>query len=209
MKKKRIFVTCLTIVVLTLALTLTASAASKKKKAVNAYKKFLSKSTITIQNPKTKVKTKKLKFAVVYLDNDNIPELIIDRTSTLAKMPWGAPAFSPNCYLIYKYTGKVKQIAHANSNFAINTYFKGKSIFVQSGFIDDGNGKKTFNTYNHITGSKLTQIASQVGDKYLVNNKEATKADYEKEIKKYTGGASPTSIKYYKNTASNRKKKIK
>lgn len=211
MKKKYTLFTCLFIFMLVLSLPLTASAASNKKKAVKAYKKFLSKSTITLTRPsKTKVNSKKIKFATAYLDGDNIPELIIDRTATLAKMPWGSPQFSPNAYAVFTYKkGKVKQIGYANSNYQVTQYYKNKGIFKQTGttYIDEG--KVQAETFYKINGNKSTNFATREGASYFLNGTSVDKNTFDAGINSYTGGASPTALKFYKNTKSNRNKKIK
>lgn len=56
-----------------------AEAVSTKKKALKAYSKMLSKKTIK-RTGHTTMKTKDCKFAIAYIDNNSVPELIVLNT---------------------------------------------------------------------------------------------------------------------------------
>ena len=71
---------CLVAIVFAVILTVNstqAQAASTRTKALNAYNKLLSQKSLKWSG-KTKVSTNKCKFAVIYVDNDSVPELFVD-----------------------------------------------------------------------------------------------------------------------------------
>ena len=92
------------------------NAASKRTKALTAYQKKLKK-----------LDSKIYKFALVYLDKDSIPELLI------------TPDFSVHAVAgeVYTYTGgKLKQLKYAGSDYGRLIYSKKKSVVSNSAWIN-------------------------------------------------------------------------
>lgn len=201
-KKSGITMLLLLLVMLfTLSITVTASAASYKTKAIKAYKTFLAKSKIRVNNGygNESLSTSKLKFALVYLDNDTIPELI---AYDLHGGTWYR-------HFIFAYKkGKVKQISQMNSNYFAVKYYKKKGVLC----CQQCDGKNEY-YYVRVKGTKRTDILYKRGSKYYkcvgYNRKSVTKSKFNSLLKKYVGSTKTTKIRYYKNTAANRKKYLK
>ena len=116
--KQRILVATLTLCMLftLFAPAANVNAASKRTKALTAYQKKLKK-----------LDSKIYKFALVYLDKDSIPELLI------------TPDFSVHAVAgeVYTYTGgKLKQLKYAGSDYGRLIYSKKKSVVSNSALMD-------------------------------------------------------------------------
>ena len=132
------------------------NAASKRTKALTAYQKKLKK-----------LDSKIYKFALVYLDKDSIPELLI------------TPDFSVHAVAgeVYTYTGgKLKQLKYAGSDYGRLIYSKKKSVVSNSAWIN---------------GTKLKKFEEAYLPKtlYKINGKKVSKkkfnSEYKKMVKKY------------------------
>ena len=139
--KQRILVATLTLCMLftLFAPAANVNAASKRTKALTAYQKKLKK-----------LDSKIYKFALVYLDKDSIPELLI------------TPDFSVHAVAgeVYTYTGgKLKQLKYAGSDYGRLIYSKKKSVVSNSAWINGYGAVSTFYRFNKKgKGTKLKKF---------------------------------------------------
>lgn len=148
------------------------NAASKRTKALNAYQKKL-----------TRLDSRYNKFALIYLDKDSIPELLI------------TPDFSVHAVAgeVYTYTGdKLKQLKYAGSDYGRLIYSKKKSVVSNSAWINGYGAVSTFYRFNKKgKGTKLKTFeeASLPKTLYKINGKKVSKkkfnSEYKKMVKKY------------------------
>ena len=105
MKKKTRITILLTTLLLLFAFAMPASAASTKSKALKAYKKLLAQKEITFVDrwhTKASFPTSKMKFALVYLDNNTVPELVIDNLDNIPIMWYGEIGFKATRCIQFK-----------------------------------------------------------------------------------------------------------
>ena len=218
MKKKTRITILLTTLLLLFAFAMPASAASTKSKALKAYKKLLAQKEITFVDrwhTKASFPTSKMKFALVYLDNNTVPELVIDNLDNIPIMWYGEIGFSDFGNAVFTYKGgKLKQLDVYNSNWRFTKVYKKKGVF----YSNNTHHKKEA-IYYYIKGTKTIDIGSfengkyynRENGKYYKNGaiKPIKKSAFQKLLKKYVGSTKATKIKYYKNTAANRKKYLK
>ena len=148
------------------------NAASKRTKALTAYQKKL-----------TSLDSRYNKFALIYLDKDSIPELLI------------TPDFSVHAVAgeVYTYTGsKLKQLKYAGSDYGRLIYSKKKSVVSNSAWINGYGAVSTFYRFNKKgKGTKLKTFeeASLPKTLYKINGKKVSKkkfnSEYKKMVKKY------------------------
>lgn len=148
------------------------NAASKRTKALTAYQKKL-----------TSLDSRYNKFALIYLNKDSIPELLI------------TPDFSVHAVAgeVYTYTGgKLKQLKYAGSDYGRLIYSKKKSVVSNSAWINGYGAISTFYRFNKKgKGTKLKTFeeASLPKTLYKINGKKVSKkkfnSEYKKMIKKY------------------------
>ena len=148
------------------------NAASKRTKALTAYQKKL-----------TSLDSRYNKFALIYLDKDSIPELLI------------TPDFSVHAVAgeVYTYTGsKLKQLKYAGSDYGRLIYSKKKSVVSNSAWINGYGAVSTFYRFNKKgRGTKLKTFeeASLPKTLYKINGKKVSKkkfnSEYKKMVKKY------------------------
>ena len=115
------------------------NAASKRTKALKAYQKKL-----------TSLDSRYNKFALIYLNKDSIPELLI------------TPDFSVHAVAgeVYTYTGgKLKQLKYAGSDYGRLIYSKKKSVVSNSAWINGYGAVSTFYRFNKKgKGTKLKKF---------------------------------------------------
>ena len=148
------------------------NAASTRTKALVAYQKKLKKLDSRIYQ-----------FALVYLNNDSIPELLI------------TPDFGAHVTIgeVYMYTGgKLKQLKYAGSDYGRLVYSKRKSVVSNSGWINGYGAISTFYRFNKKgKRTKLKKFEEAYLPKidYKINGKKVSKkkyyAEYKKMVKKY------------------------
>ena len=148
------------------------NAASKRTKALTAYQKKL-----------TSLDSRYNKFALIYLNKDSIPELLI------------TPDFSVHAVAgeVYTYTGsKLKQLKYAGSDYGRLIYSKKKSVVSNSAWINGYGAVSTFYRFNKKgKGTKLKTFeeASLPKTLYKINGKKVSKkkfnSEYKKMVKKY------------------------
>lgn len=153
--------------VLCFSVAVPSQAASKRTKALTAYQK-----KITKLNPKI------YKFALVYLDKDSVPELLITPT-------YGAHVSMGE---VYTYTGgKVKNLKYAGSDFGAFIYSRKKSVTCNSAWINGYGEVSTFYRFSK-TGkrTKLKRFDAIMNPttSFKINGKKVSKKKYNSEYKK-------------------------
>ena len=148
------------------------NAASKRTKALTAYQKKLNH-----------LDPRQNKFALIYLDKDSIPELLI------------TPDFSVHAVAgeVYTYTGgKLKQLKYAGSDYGRLIYSKKKSVVSNSAWINGYGAVSTFYRFNKKgkrTKLKKFEEAYLPKTLYKINGKKVSKkkfnSEYKKMVKKY------------------------
>ena len=142
------------------------NAASKRTKALTAYQKKLKK-----------LDSKIYKFALVYLDKDSIPELVITSKESTHAI-YGE---------IYTYNnGKLKNLKYG-SDFCQFIYSPKKSAACNSSRINGYGAVSTFYRFSKTGKStKLKRFDAIVNPKtsYKINNKKVSKKKYYAEYKK-------------------------
>lgn len=187
-------------------------AASNKTKALRAYRKLLSQTTIK-RDAYTTFKTKDCRFALAYIDNNSIPELIVYCSSTSHIECKGA---------LYTYRkGKLQYVCKLMLDtrkrlgyypktgwFVDNTTYQGygtdEFYKLKSGKVKDDveyfrsveyNGKNyTATGFSIVTNGKYQEVSATVFNRSLRYN---------------TNNKSFKTFKFYKNTKSNRTKYLK
>ncbi len=166
---QRILVSTLTLCMLftLFAPAANVNAASKRTKALTAYQKKLKK-----------LDSKIYKFALVYLDKDSIPELVITSKESTHAI-YGE---------IYTYNnGKLKNLKYAGSDFGQFIYSPKKSVACNSSWINGYGAVSTFYRFSKTGKStKLKRFDAIVNPKtsYKINNKKVSKKKYYAEYKK-------------------------
>lgn len=186
-----------------------ASALTQKQSAMKAYKTFLAKSKISWGT--VSVKASKCKFAVAYIDNNSVPELIVYSPE---------PSQAAGYARLYTYSSKkVKLVSSlrgatvgSNSSYVFN-YYKKKGIFVDTSFSAGSEGYH----YTKLSGTKATRKVTS-GYSYLTGkwsyrndstNKAITKTKFNSLLKSLKGSASKTKAAFHSNTSANRTKYLK
>lgn len=200
--------------VLCASMPVPANAASAKSKAMKAYKKFLAGSAVRWSDSSTKKDTvlSKCTFALVYVDNNSVPELILGCGRN-------ANSHAQGYYKMYTYkNGKVTPVMNLMDGFA---YYKKKGVCCA--FHSGTGGYETY-YYKYSSGKSNGKLISvdrtpvsltDPGWRYynMKNNmlgSEISKASFNRQLKKLVGSSKKiTKIKYYNNTAANRKKLLK
>lgn len=172
--KQRILVATLTLCMLFTLFTPAANvnAASKRTKALTAYQKKL-----------TSLDSRYNKFALIYLNKDSIPELLITPKETVHI------ATSD----VYVYTGgKLKKLKYAGSDFGRLVYSRKKSVVCNSGWINGYGAVATF--YRFKKNGKKTKLKKfeEIANPtalFKINGKKVSKkkfnSEYKKMVKKY------------------------
>ena len=177
-------------------------AAPAKKKAVKAYKEFLAKEKIS-WDENWEVPADECKFAIVYIDKDDVPELVLYNNST-------APAGGFGRIFTYK-NGKVKRVGAVDIDGGKFYYYKKKGVFI-SCYVNGG----VFDNYRKIANGKIVhklQKGKEIFDNktryYNSNKKEISKSVFNRQLKKLVGSKKKSSARFYLNTAANRKRKCR
>lgn len=213
LKKKRSLKLILMLTVLLtllLACGMTSQAASAKSKAMKAYKTMMAKTYIYKDN--WQMKTKNCYFAIAYIDNNSVPELIVYNNKDIPHMGGYG--------MLYTYrNGKVQYVTSMTLDEKSTLgYYRKKGIltdaYAQQGrkgvsFMKLKNGTVTsvlYKGYYH-NGKKWK------ADEYLKYSSSKvttlTKSKFNKALKSYVGSRDLTKFKFYKNTSKNRKKYLK
>lgn len=182
-------------------------AASQKSKAIAAYKKLLTQKTVTFDGNR-KITMKNCKFALAYVDNNSVPELLLDTTSK----------GNGYRYKVYTYSGGKAKIAYESVNPI--RYYPKKGIVAE---VMSGEYSITIYAKMNVDKSKRVHLLSKESFKvdgkvlgtdyregsYLTQFKNITKAAFNSQLKKLVGTAKLTAPSYKTNTAANRSKYLK
>lgn len=174
-----------------------ANAAGRTKgKAVKAYCELLKKSKIGSSG--YKAASKSCEFALAYLDNDSIPELIVRDKSV--GVGW-----------VYAYrSGRAKLSEEVVlRNFY---YYKKAGIYLVSGYGFNWGGEfyykfsKGKSTLQYEKNDNFFDGVSYMKGK---NRIRITKTEYNRRVKKLIGSRKKIAVKFYKNTKANRIKYLR
>ena len=214
-KLKRVLLVTLAVAMLVPMPAQTGLAATQKQKALNAYKKWLAKDIVLVDDKGGSYlgdhgkanyyykgsKSSDLRFSLIYVDNDNIPELAV-YDSYLLK----------GCILTYK-KGKIVRFG---SSYVPTHYYKKKGTlkFTDRRVTDYGYEivSKVSGKYKEVLSNykaKKNSGARYYDESKTKNRVEINKKAFLSSMKKYTKNAKATKIKYYKNTKANRNKRLK
>lgn len=178
--------------------SLTSDAASQKTKALKEYNRLLSQKKLKWSG-NLKVKSSKLKFSLIYVDKDSVPELFIDGTSAGTTHVSGA-------YKLYTYrNGKLYDVGTYRDSFG---YYKKKGVFVSKTYLHG-----EYEAYHKL--SKGEDVIRLRSEKYYTtqyfdgNENQISKASYKKQLKKLTGKKKASAPVCVNNTSANRKKLLK
>ncbi len=208
-KATRMFFAGFLLCVCILAVSSPASAATQKAKALKAYAEFLSEKKIALttifgeDNASAKFKTAGMKFAIIYLNRDSIPELVVDNTANIT-----GNYYSPFGTAVFTWVdGEVQQVCIQDTNYKLLKYYKKKGVLTLASRVKS---KLTVTAY--MDDDEQTAIAVKYktkfyGPEYLSGvKKKISKAKYRRLIKKVVGSRKATTIKYRDNTEANRTK---
>lgn len=218
MKQKKVLkiLTVLLFMILLVCMnSFTVEAASKKEKALKAYNKMLSQSSFkvnisTMTGEKTKCikyKTANCSFAVLYIDNDSVPELIVKNLRD------GYHAIGYGAIFTYK-NGKIKQVDALSLNNSFK-YYKKKGVFIDNysvvgyswnSYIKLSNGKAKFIVG---TGKNIANPGSKKTEYVDANGKTISKSTFNKILKKHVKSSKALKVKFISNTTENRGKHLK
>lgn len=133
-----------------------------------------------------------LKFALIYLDKDSVPELVVS---------------DGKIYTYKKASGMV--LLQDDYEFDYQKYYKKKGV-IYSDIIPGAVMDYDVGYYQRVKGKKLATIVSfnhfRSGKWEYFNSKykKINKNQFKSLIKKYAGSRKLTKIKYYQNTPANR-----
>jgi hypothetical protein len=190
---------------------LNAQAASQKTKALAAYTKLLQKTSITIKGDTYKLSD--ASFAVVYIDNNSVPELFLK-----LKRKMGNDYLSRIALYTYK-NGKAK-LAYTESIGLLGDYGNSYSYYKKTGVFrfSFSHGDYRDDSYYKLSGTSVTEKLRKELE-YLGNKTNTTYADgkgktiskssYTSQLKKLTKSKKRTSIVLNANTAVNRASYLK
>jgi hypothetical protein len=190
-RNKRIFlVLCMVMAVGIFASGMRTEAASKRKNALAAYAQFLEKKSASDE------------FALAYINGDKVPELIYGNNAiyTYKNGSVSTMATYTMSYIkgYYKKTGIV-DVSYAHGNI-YGSSVKWDYYYKVSG---KGNTIKLTKCLYEETGKKSTTTYLNSGYSNI------SKTKFKQQLKKLTKSRKLIKVKYYKNTAANRKKLLK
>lgn len=206
-KIKRIWKQLVLVAIICILMSSSTLAATQKAKALKAYRQFLSQSVIRHPQRYYYIYLQRdyHKFALIYLNNDKIPELIISHYEGGHAAGYGS--------LYTYYNGKVRFVTSLSDNWY---YYKKKGILYDQ---YSNQGYKDVQ-YFRFSGKNCKKIASyslkmgKADSKKFFNskNKKISKKSFDRLIKKYVGRTKKSAdfSKYaHNNTNSNRKRYIR
>ena len=208
----RVFFAGMLLCMLLLAMAAPVSAATQKAKAMKAYRNFLSEKKIALKvilgedEASAKFKTDKMKFAIIYLNKDSIPELVIDNSANNS-----GNYYSPFGTAIFTWAdGEVQQVYIQDSYYQLRKYYRKKGVLM---FVN--RAKSSLMVTARIADDEATVVAVKDGsrlygpDYFAGKAKKISKAQYHKLIKKVIGSRKAVKINYRENTKVNREKYLK
>lgn len=178
-------------------------AKTSKQKALDAYNILLSGKSIKWGNTNSQIPLEGCSFALAYIDNNSVPELILQNLSdTDHAIGYG---------LLYTYKDSKLVCLESLSMNDTFYYYKKKGIY-----IDNYTGMGfSLDYYNKLSGTKIsTKLIMRKN--YLADNSvvysyskgsgKITKAQFKKNLRKLVGSKKKIVLRFYQNTPSNRSK---
>ena len=205
----RIMAGLLMLVFVLLFTSTTTQAASQKTKAMKAYASFLSKNRYLkwTDRPNMRIgRAKNCYFAVAYIDNNNVPELVLYTPDSSHVAGFG---------VMYTYrNGRVVRVSELCLDLRSTLgYYKKKNVYL------DNYSSTGLGSYSYARISKQTLGGKSVRYNYRTrkwattgytwNNKFVSKAYFDRALKRVVGKTRFTKYKFYKNTSSNRRRYLK
>ena len=155
-------------------------------------------------------KSKRVSYAVCYIDNDNIPELILLEHNSGSTINYYK-------YAIFTYRkGKAKRIVYGQDSKPISYYNRRKLIVIERG------GDPVQRIYATLSSKRLKTVAytnyedvSDYDDSYYTwvpydsHDNTLSSWKFRSIINSYSKGTGAKGITYYLNTSSNRKYRLK
>lgn len=216
---RSLFLIMLCMLLIVPGLGMQAGAVTQKKKALDAYKKWLSTSKVYVIKKGNVydggeyggpgyqgTKASKVKFGLAYIDNDDIPELVVYTKQGGYKGLYGI--------LTYK-KGKVRRYFSSYGEEALLGYYKKTGIFSDRTYPrGDWIGYQV--VYHKVTDGDDKMFLAKSNNPYFENpwtyynySKKLTKKAFDAKVKKVTKGLKLTKVRLFTNTAANRKAKLK
>lgn len=189
--------------------TAQVQAASAKSKALKAYKAFLSQTTIPwgTDSYYTAVPSKNCSFALVYIDKNTVPELVVKNMSDITHVAGFGVVFT------YK-NDKVQPVANIQLDGKFY-YYKKKGIYAGS-YLSSGMLSYSYCKMSGVKSTaKLTERKDTFSGKKTYykansgNGKVISKSKFTSSLKKLVGSTKRSTAKFYKNTKKNRTKYLK
>jgi len=209
-KIKRCLLLALTIVILAPAAR--GFAATPKQEALNAYNRWLSGTMVQVM-PKgfgsecDRVSSSQVRFAIAYINNDSIPELIVQATDDESQ--------TFQSILTYR-NGKIVRIYHTHVYIGlIKGYYSRTGMFLKQNSKSKGKGSDYCvmgTTGVTIRLSILTSVTPTIYC-YIAKNGDLVSlrnhTEFKNKLLTFTKGKALTPVKFSKNTAANRKNILK
>ena len=202
-------------------------ASTQKQMAMRAYKIWLGRSTVCVLKRGSKYKrsitysTSKagdVKFALAYIDNDGIPELII--STNVGDTPlYGI--------LTYK-NGRISRVYNSDGRFMFSGYYNRTGCFLEKYNFHDYIGGRRCDTYNnyyikmgsstfntlliaHRFKRNYSNPYKLVNDEYTIVSKSrvTNRSEFIRYMSNVTKGKSLSKVTFYRNTSANRNKILK
>lgn len=174
-----------------------------KSQALDAYRVLLSEKLVEWGDSGSQVSLEKCSFALAYIDNNSVPELILQNlSSTDHAIGYGS-----------LYTHKNNKVVCLGSLGLNDTfyYYKKKGIYVDNytgmGISSDHYNKLSdTKIYTKLIMSKRYLADNSVACTYATKSDEISKAKFKKKLRKLVGSKKKTALTFYQNTSSNRLK---
>ena len=203
--------------VMILGVSLTANA-SAKSKAMKAYKKFLSKKNVVVIPSGTTMdyfSSKRysssprstLQFAIGYVNNDKVPELFVRTKSSVP--------YNSRCCAVFTCKGKSLCRLFAGDPYdSITGYYKKTGYFAT---FSSTEGTPYYHYLHRQDKTRRVEVAHvffdgdpyDVYDEYVFNRVECSRTAYYQKVASVTKRKKLSKLKWYNNTSSKRKSKLK
>ena len=186
-----------------------ASASTQKAKAFKAYRRFLSKRKIDWDDDEYEPQImSKLDFAIAYIDNNDVPELVIHNTRGPSHGVFG----DGMVYIYWK--GRLKKAGALGCSLMKRVRYYEKIGIIRDYSFD--NFKRNWCYYYRLSSGKVrptgTETEYNYDDhrwEYSTKFKKCSRKKYNQSIKAITKNKNGKNFKWIKNTAANRKKYLK
>ena len=195
--------------------SMNVSAATQKQQAMAAYKKILSASRIYVVPKNRYIQDvwhmrydyygslpKNVYFSLVYIDGDSVPELVLR-----------AKCHGITLYCIWTYkNGKAYRTSYSNGYGDLRGYFPKTGMTLERTVSD---GYSYMDSYYKLSGTTAKQVLNKTthgsggGADYQIGYRDCTAREFAAKRKSLTKGLAMKKISYVKNTAANRKAKLK